>query len=213
MTKIRVGVSLMFLGVLLLALPTAVQARRGGSSTSSSNNNGNDNGIFTNQSLKGTFSFRLVPAKSFSVDDLSDPGGLATAPRQDILRVGVFTADGAGNITAGHTLATTDTNAGATVLIDFTWTGSYTVNSDGTGTLKINDPPLSAQTCTDTTAASPSPGTCATDEEGAETYAIVINRHGEDKTVDLVQTDNVGGGAKIFQTGQAKRQSGESGSE
>lgn len=112
--------------------------------------------------------------------------------------MGVFKADGASNITAGHTLATTDTNAGATLLIDFNWTGTYTVNPDGTGTLNIADPSLDAQTCTDTTVSPPLSGPRASDDEGAVTYAIVINRHGEDKTIDMIQTDNVGGGAKIF---------------
>jgi hypothetical protein len=207
MTKIRVRTGVVFITLLLLlALPMGALAKQGGDNNTGSN--GHDNGQFTNQDLRGTYSFRLVPAKSFSADDPGDLGDIAGAPRQDILRVGVFTANGAGGITAGHTLATTDTNAVATMLIDFTWTGTYTVNPDGTGTLKINDPPLGAQTCTDTTAASP-PGPCATDEEGAETYAIVLNRHGDDKTVELIQTDNVGGGAKIFMTGQAKRQSGD----
>ena len=48
------------------------------------------------------------------------------------------------------------------------------------------------------------PGDCAT-FEGPESYAFVLNQHGEDKTLDLIQTDNDGGGAKIFLTGQAKR--------
>jgi len=208
MTKIRVRTGAVFITLLLLlALPMGALAKQGGDNNTGSN--GHDNGQFTNQDLRGTFSFRLVPAKSFSADAPGDPGDIAGAPRQDILRVGVFTANGAGGITAGHTLATTDTNAGATFLIDFSWTGTYTVNPDGTGTLKIADPLLVAQTCTDTTAVSPSPLPCVSDDEGAETYAIVINRHGDDKTIDMIQTDNVGSGAKIFLTGQAKRQSGD----
>jgi hypothetical protein len=202
MTKIRVGALTMLATLLLLALPMGAQAKQGGQGDD------NGNGPFSAQDLRGTFTFRLVPAKSFSADAPGDPGGIAGAPRQDILRVGSFTADGAGNITSGHTLATTDTNAGATELIDFTWTGTYTVNADGTGTLKITDPGLGAQTCTDTTAVSPSPLPCVSDDEGAETYAIVINRHGDDKTVDMIQTDNEGGGAKIFLTGQARKQGG-----
>ncbi len=173
-------------------------------------NNGDNNKTFSVKDVKGTFSFRLVPAKSFAADRFAgggdDPSGLASAPRQDVLRGGVFTADGKGNITAGHTKATTDTNTGATLLIDFTWTGTYTVNADGTGTLSIADPPQAAQTCTDTTLTSSSPGPCASDEEGAETYAIVVNRHGENKIVSLIETDNIGGGAKIFLTGEAQQQ-------
>ncbi len=209
MTKIRLSTVTMVVAFLVLALAMGAPAKNGGQGNNNNQGNqGNNNnqGNLTDQSVLGTYSFRLVPATSFAATAPSDPGGVATAPRQDLLRVGVFTADGAGNV-AGHTLATTDTNTGATMLIDFTWTGTYNVNPDGTGTLIINDPPLGAQTCTDTTVAS-SPGPCATDEEGAETYAIVVNNHGPNKTIDLTQIDNVGGGAKIFMTGQARRQKG-----
>jgi len=194
MTKIRLRTVAMVVTFLLLALPIGAQAQ----DREDQIVGGNGNGPLTNLSVNGTYSFRLVPATSFAA--ISTLGGVATAPRQDILRVGVFTADGAGHLTAGRTLATTDTNDGKTILIDFTWTGTYSVNPDGTGVLKINDPPLSAQTCTNTTAASPSPGACATDEEGAETYSIVVN----DQTIELTQTDNEGSGAKIFMTGQAR---------
>ena len=181
MTRLRMGAAITLLS---LALPVAALAASPKKS---------DDGGLTNKSVSGTYSFRLVPATGFAATAPLDPGGVAGAPRQDILRVGVFTADGAGNLT-GHTLATTDTNAGATMLIDFTWTGTYSVNPDGTGTLRINDPPLLGQICTDTTAAIPSPGACATDEEGAETYSIVVNNHASDKTIDLAQIDNVGRG-------------------
>lgn len=199
MTKIRVRTGVLFISLLLLALPMGALANKGE----------DDNGQFTNQDLKGTFSFRLVPATSFSAVAPTDPGGVASAPRQDTLRVGVFTANGAGAITAGHTLATTDTNAGATLLIDFSWTGTYAVNPDGTGSLSVNTPTFPFNSCTDTTASPPAAGTCVSSFETAETYAIVLNRHGDDKTVELIQTDNVGGGAKIFMTGQAKKQSGD----
>ncbi len=184
----------------LMALPAVSQAKKGG-------NDDHNN----NQKINGTYTFRMTSLKSFSAEaatvDVTDPAGLKGAPRQDILRVGVFTADGNGNITSGHTIATTDTNGGKTEVIDFTWTGTYSVNADGTGTLNINDPPPAAQKCKDSTAATPpTAAACAGDDEGAESYAIVVNRHGDQKTVDLTETDNgVGGGAKIFMTGQAKR--------
>ncbi len=198
MTKIRVRTGVVFITLLLLlALPMGALATKGG----------DDNGQFTNHDLKGTFSFRLVPATSFSADAPGDPGGVVGAPRQDILRVGVFTANGAGGITAGHTLATTDTNAGATFLIDFNWTGSYTINADGTGSLSINAPGAGGiNSCKNMTKSPPTSETGCEAFEGDETYSIVINRHGDDKTVELIQTDNVGGGAKIFMTGPAKRQ-------
>jgi hypothetical protein len=190
------------IGLLSMTVPVSTQAKDHG------HGHGDDgNGSFSNQSLNGTYSFRLTSVKSFAADAaaLGDPAGLGSAPRQDILRVGVFTADGNGNV-SGHTIATTDTNNGSTELIDFTWSGTYTINSDGTGTLIVNDPDISAQQCRDMTNASSSLGACSSDDEGAESYSIVLNRHGESKTVDMVETDNVGGGAKIFMTGQAKRQ-------
>ena len=46
---------------------------------------------------------------------------------------------------------------------------------------------------------------CAT-FEGPETYAFVVNNHGPQKLLSLIQTDNEGGGAKVFLTGEAQRQ-------
>jgi hypothetical protein len=140
--------------------------------------------------LSGTFMFRLVPAESFApfLNPLTCPNapdaGVCSAPRQDILRVGVITFDGNGNVT-GHTIATTD-DGQTTVVKDFNFNGTYTVNPDGTGTLSISP-------------------TMSIPDEGAETYSFVfvkgdVNRAG---TVDLTETDNDGGGAKIFLTGKA----------
>lgn len=115
---------------------------------------------------------------------------------EDILRVGVFTADGESNI-HGRTLATTGSG-----LIDFTWTGTYHINSDGTGMVMINDPQLSEQFCLDMATSMSVFEPCSIDREGAEAYAIVVNRHdGDDKTVDLIQA---AGGGRLF-TGQASR--------
>jgi hypothetical protein len=154
---------------------------------------------FTTSDLSGSFSFRLVPAESFApffnpVTCPSTPdAGVCTAPRQDILRVGVMTFDGAGNV-SGHTLATTD-NGQTTVVLDFNFTGTVTVNLDGTGTLSIA--PSSGNTTI------PGEGTV----EGPETYSIVISKksiaNNRTTTVELAETDNDGGGAKIFLTGQA----------
>jgi hypothetical protein len=169
------------IAIVSLALPAIAHAKKGG------------------DALKGTYSFRLTPATSLAVNavPLSDPAGLGTAPRQDVLRVGVFTADGAGTV-SGHTIATTDTNSGATEIVDFTWAGTYSLNADGTGTLSIAT--VSENQCTDST--TESTVTCGS-EEGAESYAIVLNPHSAQKTVDLTETDNDGGGAKIFMTGEA----------
>ena len=151
--------------------------------------------------LFGQYSFHLTPAVSFApFYDVAGgrDSGILTAPRQDILRVGTFIADGAGGVT-GHTIATTDDGA-TTVVIDFTFSGTYAVSSDGTGTLSIGTVNVTDASCTPAQAL----GECAT-FEGPETFAFVINRHGAEKLVSLIQTDNVGGGAKIFLTGEARR--------
>jgi hypothetical protein len=156
----------------------------------------------------------MTPVKSFSADDLANQGGLNAAPRQDILRVGVFTADGDGNL-SGHTIATTDTNAGATWMITFDWTGQYTMNEDGTGFLSVDA--IENLVCTDmsvehagetphpvTTGGAPLAGNvaCTGEEEGHEDYAFVFTTRGG-KRLKLIQTDNDGGGSKIFFTGMA----------
>jgi len=100
----------------------------------------------------------------------------------------------------GHTIATTDDGA-TTVVIDFTFSGTYTLNADGTGNLTIASVTVDDTSCTPV---QPVAGDCAT-FEGPETYAFVVNNHGAEKLVSLIQTDNEGGGAKIFLTGEARR--------
>src|SRR5262245_12500800 len=89
---------------------------------------------YSEKNLKGAYTFRLVPATSFS--PFSATSGLDTAPRQDFLRVGVFVADGKGNV-KGRMVATTDDNAGTTVIKNFRFTGTYDIGVDGFGTLSI----------------------------------------------------------------------------
>lgn len=93
-----------------------------------------------NACLYGVYSFRLDPATGFAADLAStttDPGNVAGAARQSVGQAGQFTADGNGNITAGESFVTTDDNSGNTVLIDYTWTGSYSLAGDGTGSLTV----------------------------------------------------------------------------
>jgi len=161
-----------------------------------------DNGA--NGRLKGTFSFHLRPATSFAPFYDGTAGkpnsGVATAPRQDILRVGVFTANGAGDLT-GHAIATTD-DGSTTLIIDFTFSGTFTVNADGTGTASVS--PVTINSCV-TGDGTSLPVTTCSGLEGSETYAFVLNGLGDDKAVSFIQTDNAGGGAKIFLTGEARR--------
>jgi len=164
--------------------------------------------------LRGRYAFRMTPVKGFTADAPGDPGGIATAPRQDILRVGVFTADAAGNL-QGRTVATTDTNTGETQIITFNWTGTYTVDADGIGFFSVNE--ITDLVCTlttvDHTEPTPHPaavgGTpfagnvpCVGDEEGHEDFAFVFTKRGG-KRIEFIQTDNAGGGGKIFLTGVA----------
>jgi len=198
-----------------------------------------------------TYAFRMGPVKSFSSDNSNQTSGvggsgLATAPRQDILRVGVFTATAGldsctttgippvttctpsnnGTLT-GRTIATTDTNTGSTLAIVFNWSGDFKVNSNGTGVFTINAP-SPAPTCYDSTKpvmaatgpgggpppppllfTAPGPptvplGTCPADVEGKESYAFVIVESRE--RIEFIQTDNDGGGAKIFLQGAAWQQ-------
>lgn len=169
-----------------------------------------------NPSINGRYAFRMTPAKSFAADAPGDPGGLAGAPRQDLLRVGFFVADGAGNLT-GHTIATTDTNTGKTMVVTFDWAGKYVVNADGTGFFSVDT--VSNLMCADSTVAHSGPtphpaaagGTpslaanCPAGIEGHEDYAFVFTSVGG-KSLQFIQTDNDGGGAKIFLTGAASRQ-------
>ena len=161
---------------------------------------------FKASSLKGTFVFQLHGVTSFAPFYDGTAGktnsSIATAPRQDIMRVGVFASDGKGNL-AGRTISTTDDGI-STVVIDYNWTGTYSVstNGDGTGTMTINAP-TSINSCKSGDGI-PQSG-CET-LEGTETYAIVISGDTKGKAVGMIQTDNAGGGAKIFLTGGARTQ-------
>ena len=162
---------------------------------------------FKASSLKGTFVFQLHGVTSFAPFYDGTAGktnsGIATAPRQDILRVGVFASDGKGNL-AGRTISTTDDGI-STVVIDYNWTGTYSVstNGDGTGTMTINAPSAADINSCKSGNGTPLSG-CET-LEGAETYAIVISGDTKGKAVGMIQTDNPGG-AKIFLTGGARTQ-------
>jgi len=171
----------------------------------------------------GTYAFRLGPAKGFDADlaNNGDPGAVVAALREDVIRVGVFTSDGCGDITSGHAFATTDTNTGQTVRIEFTLIGTdtYTLNSDGTGTLTMTPAAFATPwLCTDMTAAPPYPAGTACNaapfnappfsfvgtEEVPETYSISVSS--TNGRVELAETDNTGGGAKIFLVGEAIKQ-------
>ena len=190
----------------LLALCAAIELSAGASVAVS----------FSTSSLKGRFTTHLEPATSFAGTVLGDAAGVTAAPRQHVMRVGYIDWDGIGGA-SGRFIATTDTNAGQTMTIDYLWTGSYTVNPDGTGTLNITlikvppdpapapvctpDPPPEGGVCTDYIA--PSPLSPVPAYVPPETFALTISKRYN--TVSLVQQNSVGG-AKIFLQGQAVRQ-------
>jgi len=200
---------------------------------------------FNARDLAGTFAFRMVPVKSFSADNANQtPGGsgLASAPYQDILRVGVLTATPdtvaltapppTHGTLSGKIIATIDNNTGSTRVVVFSWTGQYGVNGNGTGVFTVEAlTTAGAITCFDSAnnavaspaAAGPYPPpppaavaplgggqTCtfndATSVEGKESYAFVIVESRE--KIEFIETDNGpgGGGAKIFLTGEARKQ-------
>ncbi len=153
------------------------------------------------EKLKGNFAFRLVSVKSFSAE--SGTSGLAGAPHQDILRVGVLTIQGNCTLTA-TVRATVDDNNGLTRLVHFTWTGTASTPVGGLGELRVHP---GTPSCFDSTAFTFSGGkpavTCPTDVEGDEEYEYVIVK---ERGLELIQSDNAGGGgAKIFMTGRAQR--------
>ncbi len=154
-------------------------------------------------SLKGTFAFQLHGITSFAPFFDGTAGktnsGIASAPRQDIMRVGVFTSDAKSNL-VGRTVATTDDGI-TTVVIDYNWTGVYTVTSNGLGTITIHAPTDADINSCKTGDGTPQTGCAAF--EGVETYEFVISGNGGTKAIILTETDNAGGGAKIFLTGAA----------
>ena len=171
---------------------------------------------FGNGSLKGRWAVEVGPAVSFAAVAPSstglDPGNVTLATRQHVARVGVLDWDGNG-FAAGRFIAVTDTNAGQTMTIDYQWTGTYTLNPDGTGTLNITaittatcapDPPPEGGVCTDYVA--PSPLSPVPSYVGNETFALSMSkRYG---TLALMQRQDGGSaGAKILLTGEAIRQS------
>ena len=153
-------------------------------------------------SLRGRYVYHLDPATSFGSTVLGDSAGVTAALRQNVMRVGYIDWDGLGNILNARAFEVTDDNNGNTIVIDFMWTGTYTVNPDGTGTLTVATAtvPLGDAGCTP---AQP-PGVCAGLVAPGETYSLVVGKRYS--TVSLAETDHPVAGAKIFLNGEAIRQ-------
>jgi hypothetical protein len=153
--------------------------------------------------LKGVFAFQLHGQTSFAPFFDGSSGktnsGIATVPRQDIMRCGVFTCDGKSNL-VGRTIATTDDGI-STVVIDYNWKGLFTISTNGLGTITIHAPTNSDINSCKTGDGTPQGGCAAF--EGVETYVFVISGSTRARSIILTETDNAGGGAKIFLTGAA----------
>ena len=181
-----------FLGCLFLAVCTTPLAAAAAPPFSAAN-------------LTGYWGFQLVGAKSLSAVAPTDPAGVATASRQNVLSVGVIHFDGATAVD-GHMIATTDDQTGTTVIVDFFFSGTYTMNTTGIGTMSITPVGIDDTRCTP---AQP-PGVCAT-LEGPQTYAITMTRN---RGLVFSETDNPGAPpalpppspAKIFLAGEAQKQ-------
>jgi len=154
---------------------------------------------FSAANLTGYWGFQLVAAKSLSAVAPADPAGVATAPRQNVLSVGVIHFDGATAVD-GHMIATTDDQTGTTVIVDFFFSGTYTMNTTGIGTMSIAPVGIDDTRCTPMQP----PNVCAT-LEGPQTYAITFTRN---RGLSFSETDNAGAPvAKIFLAGEAQKQS------
>ena len=123
---------------------------------------------FTNRDFKGDYAIHLDGV-------LTSPGTSAVAAYD--AAVGRFTADGAGNITQGtRTLSANGT------IIDETFTCTYNVNPDGTGT-----------------------ATCAFSVFGLTTLDIVLANDGDEFYFNVTSMPNTSG--KPVLQGVGKRQS------
>jgi len=164
---------------------------------------------FGNGSLYGRWAVELGPAVSFAAVAPGalcplptlpltpvDPGQVADAVRQHVARVGVIDWDGSGGA-EGRFIAVTDNNDGQTMTIDYTWSGTYTLNPDGTGTLTTD---LISALCTP---APPEGGNC---DEYVDTDTFALSMSKRYGTLALMQLSSAMG-AKILLTGEAIRQS------
>jgi hypothetical protein len=145
----------------------------------------------------GTYTLLMRPAASFFN---------ATPIRQDVLRIGVLKMDGYGNA-SGRITATSIDNTGATWIIDFNFTGPYTLHPDGTGYLKIN-PTAAGMVCQNSTTIPVTPVACPVGVEPSQLFAFVFGfNHFDSKEIFLTEVSNVNAGtSKVFLTGVAKLQ-------
>jgi len=84
---------------------------------------------FSDADLEGTYAFSLIEAAKSSTS-ISESGVSITA-------AGVFSADGAGNILAGLRTKSIAGRLPWNGIVDQVFSGSYTIDSDGTGVMQI----------------------------------------------------------------------------
>src|SRR5579872_1518397 len=126
--------------LLPLALLSLMLAAGCGGGPSGSGGGGGGTGSFSNSSLNGQYAYRLTGL-------LYNSNGSTSSYAE----AGTFTADGSGHITAG----VDDLVVGGTALSTSTSvTGTYGVNSDGTGSITLNNAGLGTETLAITLASS-----------------------------------------------------------
>ncbi len=154
--------------------------------------------FFTSSSLTSRWQFRFAPAMSFAALAPGDPGNVIGAPRQNVMRVGYLEFNGVGAIVPGTVLAYTDNTLGEPISMQFQWVGTYTIGSDGIGTINVTPVVNPATACT------PADASCGS-FQSPETYAFVASKSRQH--LMLIQTNNLRGtGAVIYQRGTAQKQ-------
>jgi hypothetical protein len=154
--------------------------------------------FFTSNSLTSRWQFRFVPAMSFAALAPGDPANVIGAPRQNVMRVGYIEFNGVGTVVPGAVTAYTDNLLGQPIMMQFQWVGTYTLGSDGIGTLSLTPVVNAATACT------PADASCGT-FQSPETYAFVASKSRQH--LMLIQTNNTRGtGAVIYQRGTAQKQ-------
>ena len=149
----------------------------------------------SNNDVKGVYSFAVTASGSLVESN-------QTTVSQTINRVGVITADAKGGLT-GHSISVLDDGTNVTI-IDYNWSGTYTINSDGTGTVTFNAPkPADINQCRDGSGAVI--GGCS-ELVGQEKFSFAIVSGQKSSTLALIQTDPPVGSPRLFLRGTATTQ-------
>ena len=147
------------------------------------------------RTVKGVYAFSLTASGSLV-------GSNQTPVAQTINRLGVIDADGKGGL-SGHSISVLDDGTNITI-IDYKWTGTYTIQPDGTGTMTINAPaPSDINDCR--SGAGDTVGGCSA-LVGQEKFAFVMISGSKTDSLGLIQTDGPVGSPRLLLRGAANSQ-------